>query len=214
MGISGGRFPARGRSRIDLQIQAPHRRCLDWHIHDAAHAFPFRADSGSYSRSLSDDGRDQLCCRYPDVRRRRVPRGRRRFSARDNGETMTQAELEAFVAELANVEREENFGYSFFFVGGDHRLPFVTFANSDHDYDNVSNLNRDGVFRVNIGVGKDTFSNLFADLGSEPIDYTALNVFLPHPDYARQHFICILNPSGVNIEKTKQCILEAHSLAA
>jgi len=127
---------------------------------------------------------------------------------------MTQAELEAFVAELANVEREENFGYSFFFVGGDHRLPFVTFANSDHDYDNVSNLNRDGVFRVNIGVGKDTFSNLFADLGSEPIDYTALNVFLPHPDYARQHFICILNPSGVNIEKTKQCILEAHSLAA
>ncbi|MGI0014309.1 MAG: DUF6194 family protein [Nitrososphaera sp.] len=58
---------------------------------------------------------------------------------------MTQAEVEAFVAELENVQRVENFGYSFFFVGDDHRLPFVTIANSDNDFDNVSNLNRDGV---------------------------------------------------------------------
>ena len=36
---------------------------------------------------------------------------------------MTQAEVEAFVAELENVQRAENFGYSFFFVGDDHRLP-------------------------------------------------------------------------------------------
>lgn len=63
---------------------------------------------------------------------------------------MTQAEVEAFVAELENVQREENIGYSFFLVGDDHRLPFVTIANSDYDYDNVSNLNRDGVFRINI----------------------------------------------------------------
>ena len=60
---------------------------------------------------------------------------------------MTQAEVEAFVAALENVQREENFGYSFFFVGDDHRLSFVTIANSDNEFDNVSNLNREGVFR-------------------------------------------------------------------
>ena len=127
---------------------------------------------------------------------------------------MTQAEIEAFVAELENVQREENFGYSFFFVGDDHRLPFVTMANSDNEFDNVSNLNREGVFRVNIGVSKETFTNLIAKSSSEPVDYSVLNVFLPHPEYSRQHFVCILNPSGENVETTKKLIVEAHSIAA
>jgi hypothetical protein len=127
---------------------------------------------------------------------------------------MTQAEFEAFVAGLDNVQREENFGYSFYFVGDDHRLSFVTFANSDNQYDNVSNLNREGVFRINIGVSRETFKKLIAAPGAEPVDYSVLNVFLPHPDYARQHFVCILNPSGENVEITKKLIVEAHSIAA
>ena len=127
---------------------------------------------------------------------------------------MTQAEVEAFVAELENVQREENFGYSFFFVGDDHRLSFVTIANSDNDFDNVSNLNREGVFRINIGVSKETFKNLIAEPSSELVDYSVLNVFLPHPHYSRQHFVCILNPSNENVETTKKLIVEAHSIAA
>jgi len=127
---------------------------------------------------------------------------------------MTQAEVEAFVAELENVQRVENFGYSFFFVGDDHRLPFVTIANSDNDFDNVSNLNRDGVFRINIGVSKETFKNLIAEPSSERVDYSVLDVFLPHPHYSRQHFVCILNPSNENVETTKKLIVEAHSIAA
>ncbi len=127
---------------------------------------------------------------------------------------MTQDEVEEFVAELENVQRVENFGYSFFFVGDDHRLPFVTIANSDNDFDNVSNLNRDGVFRVNIGVSKETFKSLIAESSSEPVDYSVLDVFLPHPHYSRQHFVCILNPSNENVEATKKLIVEAHSIAA
>jgi len=127
---------------------------------------------------------------------------------------MTQAEVEAFVAELENVQRVENFGYSFFFVGDDHRLPFVTIANSDNDFDNVSNLNREGVFRINIGVSKETFKNLIAEPSSELVDYSVLDVFLPHPHYSRQHFVCILNPSNENVETTKKLIVEAHSIAA
>lgn len=126
---------------------------------------------------------------------------------------MTQAEVEAFIAELENVQREDNFGYAFFFVGDDHRLPFVTTANSDNEYDNVSNLNREGVFRINIGVSKATFNSLLGDYSAENVDYSALNTFLPHPDYARQHFVCILNPHGENIAKIKQLIGEAHHIA-
>ena len=127
---------------------------------------------------------------------------------------MNQAEVEAFVAALDNVQREENFGYIFYFVGDDHRLSFVTIANSDNDYDNVSNLNREGVFRINIGVSKKTFESLLGDYSPENIDYSVLNTFLPHPDYAKQHFVCILNPSQENVEVTKQLIVEAHSIAA
>jgi len=127
---------------------------------------------------------------------------------------MNQTEVETFVAGLENVQRVENFGYTFFFVGDDHRLPFVTLVNSDYGYDNVSNLNREGVFRVNIGISKETFKNLIGESGSESVDYSVLNVFLPHPDYAKQNFICILNPSGENIETTKKLIEEAHAIAA
>ena len=128
---------------------------------------------------------------------------------------MTQTEVEEFVAAFENVQRVENFGYSFFFVGDDHRLPFVTIANADNDFDNVSNLNRDGVFRVNIGISKETFKCLLnAESSSAPVDYSVLDVFLPHPHYSRQHFVCILNPSNENVETTKRLIVEAHSIAA
>jgi alkanesulfonate monooxygenase SsuD/methylene tetrahydromethanopterin reductase-like flavin-dependent oxidoreductase (luciferase family) len=106
---------------------------------------------------------------------------------------VNQPEFEEFVAKMDHVQRAENFGYHFFFVGDDHRLPFVSIANSDNDFDSVSNLNREGVFRINIGVSKETFESLLADSSSEKVDYSALDVFLPHPDYAKQHFVCILS---------------------
>lgn len=126
---------------------------------------------------------------------------------------MNQSEVETFVEKLENVEREENFGYIFYFVGDDHRLSFVTIANSDNEYDSVSNLNREGVFRINIGVSRETFKTLLGDYDSEAIEYSVLDVVLPHPDYAKQNFVCILNPSGDNVEITKKLILEAHSIA-
>lgn len=69
---------------------------------------------------------------------------------------MSGEPIERFAAELPDVEQAENFGYTFFFVGPDRRLPFVTLASSDNDYDKVSKLDREGVYRVNIGVSKET----------------------------------------------------------
>ena len=127
---------------------------------------------------------------------------------------MNQSEVEAFVANMENVQREDNFGYIFYFVGDDHRLPFVTIGHSDNDFDKVSHLDRDGVFRINIGISRETFASLLGDSNAENIDYAVLDVFLPHPHYAKQNFVCILNPSGHNVETTKELIAEAHSIAA
>jgi len=127
---------------------------------------------------------------------------------------MTQSEIEDYIREFNDVQSAENFGYRFFFVGEDHLIPFVSIADSDNEYDSVSNLNRDGIFRINIGVGRETFQSLTQRFDSEAIDYTAVNSFLPHPDYSSQHFICILNPSGENAETTKTLIAEAYTLAA
>lgn len=127
---------------------------------------------------------------------------------------MNQAEAETFIEGLENVQRTENYGYIFYFVGDDHMLPFTTIANTDNDYDSVSNLNRQGIYRINIGVSRKTFDTLFPDQSDNPIDYTTLNTFLPHPDYAKQNFICILNPTGENEARTKTLIQEAHSIAA
>ena len=127
---------------------------------------------------------------------------------------MKQADFETFVMGLPEVQREESYGYSFFFVGSDHRLPFVTIADSDNEYDKASNLDREGVYRLNIGVSPDTFERIAAGQAERDIDYTALNEFLPHPQYSRQHFVCILNPSQDRAEMAIQLIAEAHGLAA
>ena len=50
---------------------------------------------------------------------------------------MNPSEVEEFVADMDNVQREENFGYTFFFVGDDHRLPFVSISDSDNEYDSL-----------------------------------------------------------------------------
>ncbi|WP_460677866.1 DUF6194 family protein [Mucilaginibacter koreensis] len=33
----------------------------------------------------------------------------------------------------------------------------------DNAYDNVSNLNREGIFRINVGISEQTFARLFPD---------------------------------------------------
>lgn len=127
---------------------------------------------------------------------------------------MNAAQVESFVMGLEDVQRLENFGYTFFFVGDDHRLPFVTIGHSDNEFDQVSRLDREGVFRINIGVSKQTYHALIGDTPVESVDYSVLDVFLPHPHYAKQNFVCILNPTGEHVTVTEELILEAHSIAA
>lgn len=127
---------------------------------------------------------------------------------------MTQYELESFTAALENVQRDDSYGYAMYFVGDDHTVPFVSFVDADNEYDTVSDLNREGVFRVNIGVGRELYDELAGTRSVDDMDFTELNVFLPHPHYAKQTFVCILNPEDVNENITIEAIAQAHALAS
>ena len=89
---------------------------------------------------------------------------------------------------------------------------FATVVTSDA-FDDASNLSREGAFRLNIGLSRDTFQRLVGD--QEAPDYTALNRLMPHPDYARQHYVSILNPSGETFAGViKPLLEEAHARTA
>ena len=92
------------------------------------------------------------------------------------------------------------------------RFPFATIVTKDYgDFDNASNLNREGVFRLNVGVSRETFRSLFGDDGT--FDFTALDRLMPHPVYGRQSWICVLNPSAETFERVKPLLREAYEIA-
>jgi len=103
---------------------------------------------------------------------------------------------------------------AFFSLDEKHWPNFATVVWTDeHDEGAPSKLSRPGVYRVNIGVGKETFQRLVGSV-TEP-DYAALDRVLPHPVYAKQLWISILNPSEATVEKTVMPLLtEAHDRLA
>ncbi len=128
---------------------------------------------------------------------------------------MDEAAIARYITDtFEGVETTSILGYTFFFYGPERKLPFATLATADNEGDRASNLDRPGVFRLNIGVSKPTFQSLF---GSDKVDvsaydFTALDKIMPHPDYAAQHWVCVLNPSDVTFEKVQALLAEAYEL--
>ena len=116
---------------------------------------------------------------------------------------------------FAGVETVTNLGYLFFFYGSDRMLPFTTIATPNNEYERISNLERPGVFRLNIGVSKQTFQSLFgtSKVDLSAYDFTALDTIMPHPDYAAQSWLCVLNPSETTFQTLRPLLNEAFELA-
>ena len=114
-----------------------------------------------------------------------------------------------------NVETTVNLGYTFFFYRDDHMLPFATIASTGNEYERISNLDRPGVYRLNLGVSRETFQSLFGTnkLNVSDYDFTVLDTILPHPDYAAQSFICVLSPTEGTFEKIRPMLAEAYDIA-
>jgi hypothetical protein len=95
---------------------------------------------------------------------------------------------------------------------GTRRFPFATIVTKDYgDFDNASNLNREGVFRLNIGVSKETFARVFPS--DQAHDYTALDTLMPHPVYASNHWVSVLSPTEATLQEIKPLLDEAYEIA-
>ena len=108
-----------------------------------------------------------------------------------------------------NVETTEASDNIFFFYASERHFPFATLVVNDVN-DTASDLERPGIFRLNIGVERATYQALF---GPQPTfakdggiigtghDYTALDTLMPHPVYAPMSWVCIVSPSAATFEK-------------
>lgn len=95
-------------------------------------------------------------------------------------------------------------------------FPFATIVTQDQpDFDELSRLDRAGAFRVNIQVGRERAAELLgrASAGSdiEDVDFAEADRLLPHPVYAPQGYVSVVNPGDETAELVHQLLREAHT---
>lgn len=115
---------------------------------------------------------------------------------------------------------ETSWGDRFFFVGPDRMRPFATIVRHDTPgFDEDSRLDRPGVFRLNVELGREAFARAF---GYPPAafknrrpgsDFSRLDEILPHPAYGTQGWACILSPSTRRLPDIDRLLAHAHRRA-
>ncbi|WUJ69927.1 DUF6194 family protein [Kribbella soli] len=102
----------------------------------------------------------------------------------------------------------------------ERQQPFATIVTGDH-YEKVSRLDEPDAWRLNIGLTKATYTSLLGPVPTERDadwvldsghDYTARNTLMPHPFYASQYWVAIVNP--VELEPLTSLLDEAYEFAA
>ncbi|MBN9736494.1 MULTISPECIES: DUF6194 family protein [unclassified Pseudonocardia] len=89
------------------------------------------------------------------------------------------------------------------------RQGWATVVNSDVN-DTASDLDRPGVFRLNIGLPKPRFAELFPVAAEH--DTTALDTLFPHPVYGTYHWVSVINPDQT-WPQVQALLDEAHAFA-
>lgn len=148
---------------------------------------------------------------------------------------MTEAELIAFLAALPGVfamtagpadgSPRIAWGDSFFFYDPDHhpdnrRFPFATIVTKDYiGFDVDSRLDRPGVYRLNLLVGREPFRDLFGFPPAEfathrdAFDYAAVDRVIPHPMYGQQAWVSIVAPGDASRDQVSELITVAYRRA-
>ena len=132
---------------------------------------------------------------------------------------MEQDTLAQYIVEtLDGVDVVTADGNSFFFYNPpgtsppDHNFPFATIVANDL-YDQASDLDRPGVYRLNVGVSRQTFQSLFGEAAGDAYDFAALDTIMPHPVYGQMLWVCVLSPGSETFEAVKPLLAEAHGRA-
>jgi Family of unknown function (DUF6194) len=98
--------------------------------------------------------------------------------------------------------------------------PFATVVVQDFPgWDESSRLDRDGAFRVNVAAGSARYEELLGHAPAEhadrpdTYDYAEYDVLLPHPQYAAQGWVSVVNPGARTEELVRRLVAEAHAAA-
>jgi hypothetical protein len=106
------------------------------------------------------------------------------------------------------LEAQDDFFYLYDPAGDlppERQQPFATIVTGDH-YEKVSRLDEPGAWRLNLGLTKATYLSLFGPPPTERdadwvldsgYDYAARDTVMPHPFYAAQYWVCVVNPVAV-----------------
>lgn len=134
-----------------------------------------------------------------------------------------ESELGGTIVVVASEEGgapEVAWGDTFFFydpdgiTSPDNRLPYATIVVNDYPgFDEASDLQRPGVFRVNAWVSKETFAQETDPADEAGIDYALLDEVIPHPVYGKQSWVSVLSPGPATETKTRELLAEAHRRA-
>ncbi|HEY6743743.1 MAG TPA: DUF6194 family protein [Lapillicoccus sp.] len=103
----------------------------------------------------------------------------------------------------------------------DRRFPFATVVVKDYPgFDEASQLDRDGVFRVNVNVGRRRFEELVGYPPSQhgdrrdAHDYAAVDTVLPHPAYGQQAWVSVVNPGERTSDLVRTLLVDARDRTA
>ncbi|MEE9428377.1 MAG: DUF6194 family protein [Paracoccaceae bacterium] len=134
--------------------------------------------------------------------------------------------LETLLARYGGTNKVDAWGEATLFYNPGHLLArgtyFATVKEKNGDNDRASDLDRPGVFRLNIGADRAHFLELFGPPPPRPgkgqhiegdWDFTALDRLTPHPIYGWMSWVSVLNPSATTFEKCLPLLDSAHAKA-
>lgn len=140
---------------------------------------------------------------------------------------VSQTTIETYLLKTyKHINPLNSWGERSYFVNPEMRLKhgsyFATIKSKDGENDRASNLNRTGVFRLNIGLTPKKYEEIFGIRPSRPpkggviksnFDFQALNIFMPHPVYGWMGWIAINNPELDNFKKSQEYLDIAYDKA-
>lgn len=132
--------------------------------------------------------------------------------------------IEKIVSSFEGIFPKSSWGETSLFYAPGKLLPngiyFCTIKEKDGDNDKACNLDHDGVFRLSVGISKDSYEAQFGAKSKRPSkgciidtdhDFTELNRLMPHPFYGWMSCIQVLNSTEVTFGDAFLLIAEAHS---
>ena len=134
-------------------------------------------------------------------------------------DTTPKALMRALLERFPGTIAVDAWGETSLFYNPGRMLPrgvyFATVKEKDGENDRASNIDREGVFRFNVGTSKPLFLERFGPPPPRPgkgqaiegeWDFTKLDTITPHPVYGWMSWVSVLNPSAQTLEEMDDMI--------